>query len=448
MEHAVDRAVSRSALRDGAAPAGSAQPTVRADFPRSELADSPADFALPLLPVHSARELAIGLARQWRCWAKAEAAVVAAGFVRSERKLIVRCDKNRLPQVSETAFARRDADLLLAFLASSDQGAAVGVAKPIAVVPFRCSHEIVGGVALYSSTPLELSGDSIAELAAWSGRLCEQAAVVEQGRGGAQALEAAKAAALAEFAAGAGHEINNPLATIAGRVQILLQNETHADRRQNLVTIGAQAARVRDMIADLMLVARPPAPAPRRLLINEVAASVVERFEAAAQSRSCSLSLDAAAPVFATADVTQVQVVLSELIRNGLDAIDRLHAQSSDMRGTQTQGRPPAIILGLARATSNGQTGAMISVTDNGVGLSGRDRAHLFDPFYSGRDAGRGLGFGLTKCRRIVSQHGGWIDFESVPPVATTFRVFWPDAPGPAAHDATDMATQTVERAN
>ncbi len=68
-------------------------------------------------------------------------------------------------------------------------------------------------------------------------------------------------------------------------------------------------------------------------------------------------------------------------------------------------------------------------MTDNGPGLTEKDRAHLFDPFYSGRNAGRGLGFGLCKCRRIVSGHGGTIEVDSVPHVATTFRVVWPDEP-------------------
>src|SRR5213593_1788150 len=75
-----------------------------------------------------------------------------------------------------------------------------------------------------------------------------------------RALEEEKLAALAEFAAGAGHEINNPLAVICGRAE-LLREETHPERRRDLATIHAQARRIYEMIADLMLFARPPQPA-------------------------------------------------------------------------------------------------------------------------------------------------------------------------------------------
>ena len=73
-------------------------------------------------------------------------------------------------------------------------------------------------------------------------------------------LEQLKLEALADFAAGAGHEMNNPLAVIAGRAQLLLGDETDPERRAALALIWAQAQRVHEMIADAMLFARPPAP--------------------------------------------------------------------------------------------------------------------------------------------------------------------------------------------
>src|SRR3974390_1641179 len=93
----------------------------------------------------------------------------------------------------------------------------------------------------------------------------------------------AKLRALAEFAAGAGHEINNPVATIVGYVQQLLADERDPDRRHALATIGAQAYRIRDMIGDCMLFARPPQPQPEPLELAAVVREVAGRFAPDAQ---------------------------------------------------------------------------------------------------------------------------------------------------------------------
>jgi hypothetical protein len=172
------------------------------------------------------------------------------------------------------------------------------------------------------------------------------------------------------------------------------------------------------MIGDLMLFGRPPAPTPKRLVLNDLVQSVVDRSRKTQRKpREIDLELAADGPIFATADPAQLEIVLNELVRNGLDAIDGA-----------SQGDDGKIVIRLERSGSTGSPAAIVSVTDNGPGLSDKDRVHLFDPYYSGREAGRGLGFGLCKCWRIVSGHGGRIEVDSVPGVATTFRVFLPDA--------------------
>jgi signal transduction histidine kinase len=215
-------------------------------------------------------------------------------------------------------------------------------------------------------------------------------------------------------------------------VQALLKHEQDAGRRQSLATIAAQAFRIRDMIGDLMVFARPPAPAPQRLILNDAVRAIVERFQDAASDRASSLTFHAGATVFASADSTQLNVVLSELVHNSLDAV----ATSS---GT--------IELSVAAETIDSHAWAVAIVADNGRGLSGTDRAHLFDPFYSGRDAGRGLGFGLCKCWRIVTNHGGWIDVDSAPGVGTTFRVYWPQ-PEPDTPEGTQSSETLSDAAD
>ena len=70
--------------------------------------------------------------------------------------------------------------------------------------------------------------------------------------------------------------------------------------------------------------------------------------------------------------------------------------------------------------------GAEVLVADDGPGIKPEERRHLFDPFYSARQAGRGLGFGLSKAWRIVTGHGGSIEVESEPGEGAVFVIKLP----------------------
>lgn len=220
----------------------------------------------------------------------------------------------------------------------------------------------------------------------------------------------AKLEALAEFAAGAGHEINNPVATIVGRAELLLKAETNPERRQALLTIGAQALRIRDMIGDLMLFARPPQPQPQAINLTEAVKDVVRQLAESLRAKSLSVEQlgDDIVPIWA--DPVQLRIVISNLLLNSLNA-------------SASEG---IIRMECRRDNEQGCTWATLIVQDFGVGLSVVEREHLFDPFFSGRQAGRGLGFGLPKCWRIVNQHGGRIECDSSSESGTTFRVTWP----------------------
>ncbi|MDA1013462.1 MAG: HAMP domain-containing sensor histidine kinase [Planctomycetota bacterium] len=233
----------------------------------------------------------------------------------------------------------------------------------------------------------------------------------------------AKLEAMAEFAAGAGHEINNPLATISGRVQLLLRGESNPERRGSLEAIGAQTLRIRDMIGDAMLFARPPLPNLTSVDLAEVVKDVTAALAERAQSQGCRLAVQAESPIPIVADPIQVRVVVSSLVSNSLEAhagritvtVENLTAENSE----------EAISADSRTGEDSGYRFALLRVFDTGQGMNAEELEHLFDPFYSGRQAGRGLGFGLAKCWRIVTMHGGRI---AVEPTAegTTFRVFWP----------------------
>ena len=212
---------------------------------------------------------------------------------------------------------------------------------------------------------------------------------------------------LAEFAAGAGHEINNPLATIVGRVQQLLRGESDPVRRQALLTIGAQAYRVRDMIGDVMLFARPPEPERRDCLLTALVEQVRQQWTAGDELSSIPLVVGDVPAVALNVDPTQFAVVLHELLRNAREA--------SVGRGTEIR----------LRGEVTGQS-VMVVIEDDGQGFSDEARRHAFDPFYSARQAGRGLGFGLCKVWRIVAGHGGRVEIDSTPAGPTRVTTWWP----------------------
>ena len=150
----------------------------------------------------------------------------------------------------------------------------------------------------------------------------------------------------------------------------------------------------------------PPAPVPvGEGLERSKTGNVAEPGRAGIR-----LHVDAAAPVPILADPVQLRVVISSLLRNSLDALGAEGTITITARSIEEGGRPQAFF----------------SIADAGPGLSPPDREHLFDPFYSGRQAGRGLGFGLSKSWRIVTLHGGRIDVESPEAGGVIFTILWP----------------------
>lgn len=225
-------------------------------------------------------------------------------------------------------------------------------------------------------------------------------------------LEASKLEALGEFAAGAGHEINNPVATIAGRAQLLLGSEVDSERRHALEIIGGQALRIRDMIGDVMLFARPPEPRIERVELLPLVEQAVQSQAELHRKQSASIAVNIPSDWTLMGDRNQLLVLFSNLVRNSLEASDRPGL---------------GISLDVRQAERDSSPWSVITVTDDGPGIPDEIREHLFDPFYSGRPAGRGLGFGLSKCWKIARLHGGEIQVLAAKGRGASFEVWWPN---------------------
>lgn len=211
-------------------------------------------------------------------------------------------------------------------------------------------------------------------------------------------LERQKLDALAEFAAGAGHEINNPLAIIGGYAQMMLREIDHPEHCRQLAVIAAQVRRAYEMIADIRFFARPPEPEKTSYDIIADMQKLVEEQTPAMQEHGIELHFatnqPSGQPLYLHTDPILLHVAVGILCNNARESLQ------------ETGGR---IQLQLNR----NETGCVeISVQDNGIGVDEEIRPLIFCPYFSGRQAGRGLGFGLPKVWRIMEKLDGSIRHE------------------------------------
>jgi signal transduction histidine kinase len=217
----------------------------------------------------------------------------------------------------------------------------------------------------------------------------------------------AKVEALAEFAAGAGPELNNPLAVIVGRAQLLLAKASDPATSRSLRIILSQAQRAHRILRDLMFIARPPEPRRRSCRPADVLRVCLAEFEAEAASRGIRLTSEVDASDQPTwMDPESFRHLADILIRNALQ---------SSVGGGKIQ----------VRATQQGQE-LRLAVADGGKGVSAAEGAHLFDPFFCGRQAGRGLGLGLPRAARMVALAGGSLSWSSAVGQGSIFQVQLP----------------------
>lgn len=220
-----------------------------------------------------------------------------------------------------------------------------------------------------------------------------------------------------DMAYGLSHELNNPLANIAARARMLAEGESDARTRQLLCAMVDQAMRGGEMLGDLMLFARPP-------IIETVDHSFFPWLEEVllaaspwAESRGKQLGWlpSEFKPVGLHAKIAPVacKEALWAILRNAIEwsshAI-RVHIHHHQL--PESQPDPACAISFGAREHKSTLT---ISITDDGPGLTREGLERAFHPYYSGREAGRGLGLGLAKAKRIVEQVGGAIHLENNP---------------------------------
>ena len=225
----------------------------------------------------------------------------------------------------------------------------------------------------------------------------------------ARAASAERVAAWREVARRLAHEVKNPLTPVAMSVETLRDawSRSRPDFGEifdeGTRAIGEEVRRLARIVDEFGRFARLPAPDPHPIAVEELVGAALALYPEAQGSARLEREIEAGLPTVRV-DRDQLLQVLHNLVRNGLEAIGG--------RGT---------VRVSARREGDG---VAIAVSDDGPGIHREDLSRVFEPYFTTKEAGTGLG--LAVAQRIVEEHGGRIEVTSSPGHGATFTVRLP----------------------
>jgi CheY-like chemotaxis protein len=228
--------------------------------------------------------------------------------------------------------------------------------------------------------------------------------------------------ALGRLAGGVAHDFNNLLTVIGGYSQMLLTDETAPGAMREPIRQIAEAADLAGALTgQLLAFSRQRAVGPRNIDLNNVVTDLERMLKRLlGEDVELSLVLDSASGQI-RADLTQIEQVIMNLAVNARDAMPnggRLVIETSgvvvdEALASQHIGLPPGEHV-------------LLTVSDNGCGMTAEAQAHLFEPFFTTKAPGEGTGLGLSIVYGIVQRHSGKILVYSELGKGTTFKLFFP----------------------
>jgi PAS domain S-box-containing protein len=239
-----------------------------------------------------------------------------------------------------------------------------------------------------------------------------------------QLLRQEKLAVLGQLAGGIGHELRNPLTVVNNAAHFLqmVLTEPDQDVADTLVILQRQSAKINQIIESLLGFARTESPTLQPVEVCEVVRNTLAQIEIPEQVE-VTVRCD---PALSTirADPNQLHLVLRNLIQNGIEAMT---VRAGGQGGQLT------ITAGPAAAAK----GALLAVRDTGAGIPAEQLDRVFEPLFSTKV--KGVGLGLALVRILVEGHGGTIGVDSEVGKGSIFTVFLPQS-GPADPDAWQRA--------
>jgi two-component system, NtrC family, sensor kinase len=237
--------------------------------------------------------------------------------------------------------------------------------------------------------------------------------VTEQRLLEAQIIQNDKMASIGQLVSGVAHELNNPLTSIAGLAELLLERPAHPELpREHLRVIHDQAERAGRIVRNLLTFARKGVPEQTAVDLNDVVSRTSLLIVYELQLHGIELtSEESPEPVIVLGDRYELQQVLLNLVTNAVQAVAGLEP-----------GKPRGITLSTIRSNYE----AVLRVRDTGPGVPKHLAPYLFTPFFTTKGPGEGTGLGLSLSYGLVKAHGGALTYEPSPEGGAEFRVTLP----------------------
>jgi two-component system NtrC family sensor kinase len=237
--------------------------------------------------------------------------------------------------------------------------------------------------------------------------------VTEQQMLEAQIIQNDKMASIGQLVSGVAHELNNPLTSIAGLAELLLERPPHPELpREHLRVIQDQAERAGRIVRNLLTFARKGVAEKAAVDLNDVVTRTSLLIVYELQLHGIELDTEMSPePVIVLGDRYELQQVLLNLVTNAVQAVSSVPV-----------GRPRRITL----STECAEAEALLRVRDNGPGVPKHLAPYLFTPFFTTKAPGEGTGLGLSLSYGLVKAHGGDLTYEPAPEGGAEFRVTLP----------------------
>ncbi|OGU14123.1 MAG: histidine kinase [Geobacteraceae bacterium GWC2_53_11] len=231
-------------------------------------------------------------------------------------------------------------------------------------------------------------------------------------------VQTAKLAALGEMAAGVAHELNSPMTVIIGTAQLVareLQEAGQPEQAEELDDIVNSGLRCKRIIQNLLTFSRQDQQPATEIDLNAEARLVLGMIKYQINRSQITITehLTEDLPRL-SANGPQIQQVLTNFLINARDAL------------TEVERQEKTIEIATELQIKNGQRFAVLSVTDNGIGIQPENLAKIFTPFYTSKEATKGTGLGLSVSLGIAESHNGTIEVASTPDQGSTFALILP----------------------